>query len=47
VKAFQRWIADEVLAVRVSIEDKIDDTYATHTFDLDGQSVQVALEKVG
>ena len=47
VKAFQRWIADEVLAVRVSIEDKIDDTYATHTFALDGQSVQVALEKVG
>jgi isoleucyl-tRNA synthetase len=47
VKAFQRWIADEVLAVRVSIEDKIDDTYATHTFDLDGQSVQVALERVG
>ncbi|MGI8400820.1 MAG: DUF5915 domain-containing protein, partial [Gemmatimonadaceae bacterium] len=47
VKAFQRWIADEVLAVRVSIEHKIDDTYATHTFDLDGQSVQVALERVG
>jgi isoleucyl-tRNA synthetase len=47
VKAFQRWIADEVLAVRVSVEDKIDDTYATHTFDLDGQSVQVALERVG
>jgi isoleucyl-tRNA synthetase len=47
VKAFQRWIADEVLAVRVSIEVKIDDTYATHTFDLDGQSVQVALERVG
>jgi isoleucyl-tRNA synthetase len=47
VKAFQRWIADEVLAVRVSIEGKIDDTYATHTFDLDGQSVQVALERVG
>jgi isoleucyl-tRNA synthetase len=47
VKAFQRWIADEVLAVRVSIEDKIDDTYATHTFDLDGQSVKVALERVG
>ena len=47
VKAFQRWIADEVLAVRVSIEDKIDDTHATHTFDLDGQNVQVALERVG
>ncbi|MEO8910975.1 MAG: isoleucine--tRNA ligase [Gemmatimonadaceae bacterium] len=46
VKAFQRWIADEVLAVRVSIEDEIDDTYATHAFDLDGQSVQVALERV-
>ncbi|HEY3747075.1 MAG TPA: isoleucine--tRNA ligase [Gemmatimonadaceae bacterium] len=47
VRAFQRWIADEVLAVRVNIEDKIDDTHATHTFDLDGQSVQVALERVG
>ena len=47
VKAFQSWIADEVLAVRVSVEGQIDDTYATHAFDLDGQSVQVALERVG
>ncbi|MDQ6690948.1 MAG: isoleucine--tRNA ligase [Gemmatimonadota bacterium] len=47
VKAFQKWIADEVLAVRVSIGDKIEGTHATHAFDLDGQSVQVALERVG
>jgi isoleucyl-tRNA synthetase len=47
VKVFEKWIADEVLAVRVSIGDKIEGTHATHAFDLDGQSVQVALERVG
>jgi isoleucyl-tRNA synthetase len=47
VKAYEKWIADEVLAVRVSIGDKIEGTHATHAFDLDGQSVQVALERVG
>jgi isoleucyl-tRNA synthetase len=47
VKAFQKWISDEVLAVRVSIGEKIDGTHATHTFDLDGQNVAVALERVG
>jgi isoleucyl-tRNA synthetase len=47
MKAFQRWIAEEVLAVRVSIGDKIEGTHATHTLDLDGQSVEVALERVG
>jgi len=47
VKAFQKWIAEEVLAARVSIGDKIEGTYATHAFDLDGQSVEVALDRVG
>jgi isoleucyl-tRNA synthetase len=47
MKAFQKWIAEEVLAVRVSIGDKIEGIDATHTFDLDGQSVEVALERVG
>jgi hypothetical protein len=31
----------------VSIGEKIDGTHATHTFDLDGQNVAVALERVG
>jgi hypothetical protein len=47
VSAFQKWIADEVLAVRFSIGEGIEGTHATHTFDLDGQNVQVALERVG
>ncbi len=47
MKAFQKWIADEVLAVGVSTGDKIEGTHATHAFDLDGQSVEVALERVG
>ena len=47
VKAFQKWIADEVLAVRVTVGELIEGKHATHTFDLDGQSVQVALERVG
>jgi isoleucyl-tRNA synthetase len=47
VKAFQKWIADEVLALEVSVGGKIDEKHATHAFDLDGQSVQVALERVG
>jgi len=45
-KAFQQWIASEVLAVEVSVGEK-NETHATHTFDLDGQSVQVALARVG
>jgi isoleucyl-tRNA synthetase len=47
MKAFQKWIADEVLALNVSVGEKIDGTHATHAFDLDGQSVEVALERVG
>ncbi|HEX9127904.1 MAG TPA: isoleucine--tRNA ligase [Gemmatimonadaceae bacterium] len=47
VKAFQKWIADEVLALKVNVGEKIDGTHATHTFDLDGQSVEVALERAG
>jgi isoleucyl-tRNA synthetase len=47
VKVFEKWIADEVLAMRVSIGDKIEGKHATHAFDLDGQSVEVALERVG
>jgi isoleucyl-tRNA synthetase len=47
VKAFQKWIADEVLALKVGVGEKIDGTHATHAFDLDGQSVEVALERAG
>ncbi|MEA2705819.1 MAG: isoleucyl-tRNA synthetase [Gemmatimonadaceae bacterium] len=47
MKAFQKWIAEEILAVRVAVGDKIEGTHATHAFDLDGQSVEVALERVG
>jgi isoleucyl-tRNA synthetase len=47
VKAFQKWIAEEVLAVRVNVGEQIEGTHATHAFDLDGQSVEVALERVG
>jgi isoleucyl-tRNA synthetase len=47
VNAFQKWIADEVLALKVTVGEQIDGTHATHTFDLDGQSVEVALERVG
>jgi isoleucyl-tRNA synthetase len=47
VRAFQKWIADEVLARRVTVGERMDGTHATHTLDLDGQSVEVALERVG
>jgi isoleucyl-tRNA synthetase len=47
VEAFQKWIADEVLALKVTVGEQFDGTHATHTFDLDGQSVEVALERVG
>ena len=46
-KAFQKWIADEVLALKVIVGEQIERTHATHTFDLDGQNVEVALERVG
>jgi isoleucyl-tRNA synthetase len=47
VKAFEKWIAAEVLATKVGVGGKIEGTHATHTFDLDGQNVEVALERVG
>jgi isoleucyl-tRNA synthetase len=47
MNAFQKWIAEEVLAVRISSGDKIEGTHATHAFDLDGQSVEVALDRAG
>ena len=47
VRAFEKWIAAEVLAVRVVLGEKIEGKYATHAFDLDGQNVEVALERVG
>ena len=47
VKAFQKWIADEVLALKVTAGERIDGTHATHTFDIDGLNVEVAIERVG
>jgi isoleucyl-tRNA synthetase len=47
VAAFQKWIAAEVLAVKVVVGQRIEEKHATHTFDLDGQNVEVALERVG
>jgi hypothetical protein len=47
VTAFRKWIADEVLALEVKVGEQIENTYATHAFDLDGQSVTVAMERVG
>jgi len=47
VTAFQKWIADEVLALKVSVGEETFEKKAAHTLDLDGQSVEVALERVG
>jgi len=47
VAAFKKWIADEVLALDVRVSEKIDSKYATQTFDLEGQSVTVAIERAG
>ena len=45
-KAFQKWIADEVLALKITVGERIEGTHATSAFELDGQSVEVALERV-
>jgi len=45
VAAFKKWIADEVLALDVRVSEQIDGKYATQTFDLEGQSVTVAIER--
>jgi isoleucyl-tRNA synthetase len=47
VTAFMKWIADEVLALDVKVGEPIESKYATHAFDLEGQSVTVAIERVG
>jgi isoleucyl-tRNA synthetase len=44
--AFQKWIAEEVLARKVSVGENIEGKHATHTFDIDGLNVEVALERV-
>jgi len=46
-EAFRKWIADEVLALDVKTGELGDSRHATHTFDLNGQTVTVALERVG
>ena len=38
VKALQKWIADEVLAPKVSVGENIDEPHATHTLD-DGRAL--------
>jgi isoleucyl-tRNA synthetase len=45
--AFQKWIAEEVLARRVTVGETIEGKHATHTFDIDSLNVEVALERVG
>jgi isoleucyl-tRNA synthetase len=47
VAAFKKWIADEVLALDVRVSEQIDSKYATQAFDLEGQSVTVAIERAG
>ncbi|MEO7822132.1 MAG: isoleucine--tRNA ligase [Gemmatimonadaceae bacterium] len=47
VSAFRKWISDEVLALDVRVGEQIESQYATHTFDLEGQSVTVAIERAG
>ena len=47
MRAFEKWIAAEVLAVNIFVGEKIEETHATQTFDLDGENVGVALERVG
>ncbi|HEU4747787.1 MAG TPA: DUF5915 domain-containing protein, partial [Gemmatimonadaceae bacterium] len=47
VTASGKWIADEVLALDVKVGVKIESKYATQTFDLEGQSVTVAIERAG
>jgi isoleucyl-tRNA synthetase len=47
VTAFSSWIAAEVLARSVSVGELTEGTHATHTIDLDGQTVSVALKRVG
>ncbi|HEV7838601.1 MAG TPA: isoleucine--tRNA ligase, partial [Gemmatimonadaceae bacterium] len=44
--AFQKWIAEEVLARKVGVGETIEGKHATHTFDIDGLNVEVALERV-
>jgi isoleucyl-tRNA synthetase len=46
LRAHQEWIAEELLAKKFSIGEKIDDN-AARTVDLDGETVRVAFERVG
>lgn len=45
-RAFQKWIADEVLALKMTVGERIEGNHATHALDLDGKSAEVALERV-
>ena len=45
-RAFQNWIADEVLALKMTVSERIEGNHATNALDLDGKSAEVALERV-
>ena len=45
VRAHEAWIGEEVLALRISIGDKIENSNAAQSVDIDGHPASIALER--
>jgi isoleucyl-tRNA synthetase len=45
VRAHEAWIGDEVLALRITIGDKIENSNAAQSADIDGHPASIALER--
>jgi isoleucyl-tRNA synthetase len=45
VRAHQKWIADEVLAVKLDIGHESENSNAAHSVDIDGHPARIAIER--
>jgi isoleucyl-tRNA synthetase len=45
VRAHEKWIADEVLAVKLNVGHDIENSSAAHTADIDGHPARIAIER--
>jgi hypothetical protein len=45
VRAHEAWIGEEVLALRISIGDKIENSHAAQSVDIDGHPASIAIER--
>jgi hypothetical protein len=45
VQSHREWIADEVLALEIIVDERIEPHHAAQSVDIDGQAVGIAFER--